>query len=156
MKIQEYLGETIDNNEEEKLKEKQNRELWDLKDKIKDAKVSSKTLAEVLEANGLEVKKLQLDRVLHTVAGGLLYGKMGACPVCNSKGTMQAYGTKFKCKGWLSEWIPCDFEATGDGIKRYKWIIPSSVKSNLRVIRIFKESSKGDDEDGKEQVRRVT
>eukprot|EP01119_Soliformovum_irregulare_P009644 TRINITY_DN2316_c0_g2_i1.p1 TRINITY_DN2316_c0_g2~~TRINITY_DN2316_c0_g2_i1.p1 ORF type:complete len:946 (+),score=391.25 TRINITY_DN2316_c0_g2_i1:86-2923(+) len=153
IKIRKSLGETIEDNDEESLKEKQNRELWDLKDQITDAKVKTKTLAEVLEANGIELKKLSPARVLHRVADGLLYGKMGACPVCNNKGTMQAYGTKFKCKGWLSEYTPCDFEGT-DGVKRYKWIVPSSVKSDkfFKSFKFTKDHPKeveGDDDDGK-------
>jgi len=57
LKIKKDLGEKIEDNEDSKRKEKENKALWELKDQIEE-NVPNKYLKTILEENNMEVKKL--------------------------------------------------------------------------------------------------
>ncbi len=70
-----------------------NKELWELKDELVE-NVKTADLKKMLEANGMEVKKVTPTRIIHKVisgssmklifiikcADGMIYGNIGNCP----------------------------------------------------------------------------
>lgn len=66
-------------NDEEREREKENKQIWELKDKLEE-NVPNKILKTMLEANGMEVKKMTPARLLHKCADGMLFGVISNCP----------------------------------------------------------------------------
>eukprot|EP01114_Cavostelium_apophysatum_P007265 TRINITY_DN1927_c0_g1_i1.p1 TRINITY_DN1927_c0_g1~~TRINITY_DN1927_c0_g1_i1.p1 ORF type:complete len:935 (-),score=347.88 TRINITY_DN1927_c0_g1_i1:64-2868(-) len=130
MKIRKDTKEDLDNSEETKRLEKENRNLWELKDQL-DGALKGPAMKAILEANGMQVDKMTPSRLLHKVADGMLFGYIGPCPECKNEGALRYYGKEYICKtGWISGFTKCEFKGT-QGCERYKWIIPSDIlKSN--------------------------
>ena len=66
LQIKKDTGEKIEKTEDEKRREKETNDLWDLKDQI-DGSIKSKDLKTLLEANGIEVAKMTPGRMIHKV-----------------------------------------------------------------------------------------
>jgi hypothetical protein len=65
-------------------------------------------LKAILEANGMEVKKMTASRVLFKVADGMLFGLIGPCPECKSAGSLRYNSIEYFCKtGWISAFTRC-------------------------------------------------
>jgi len=127
LKIKEITGEKQEKTDEEKRREKENKEVWELKDQV-NGEVPTKDLTAMLEANGMAVEKVTPARVIHKVADGMLYGVVGPCPECKTVGSLRYTGFDFVCKtGWLSAFTRCEFKGT-KGVQRYKWKIPTDLK----------------------------
>jgi len=135
--IKKITGETIETSEAEKRREKENIELWELKDEL-DAQVPNKHLKTILEANGVPVQKMTPARLIHKVADGMLWGVIGPCPTCKNEGALRYTGFDFICKtGWVSSFTRCDFRGT-TGVDRYKWKIPEDVLSGNKFLKSWK------------------
>jgi len=137
--IKKDLGEKIEKNEDEKRREKETNDLWELKDQI-DGSIKSKDLKTILEANGIEVAKMSPGRMIHKVADGMLFGRIGDCPECKNAGTLRYNGFDYACKGWISGFTRCEFKGK-DGVKRFKWVIPADLKKSNKWLNSWKPTA---------------
>jgi len=129
--------EKIETSDAEKQREKENIELWQLKDEL-DSQVANKHLKAILEANAIPVQKMTPARLIHKVADGMLWGVIGPCPECKNEGALRYTGFDFICKtGWITSFTRCEFRGT-KGVERYKWKIPEDILKGNKFLSKWK------------------
>ncbi|EGG16365.1 poly(ADP-ribosyl)transferase [Cavenderia fasciculata] len=116
IKVKELLNDQtpIDNALE---KQNYNNDVMAIKDKL-DLKLAGQKV--VYSANYC-LEGLSPASVIHAVADGLAYGRIGPCPTCNNL-SVQYDGTHYYCRGWVTIFTKCDWR--GSSIKRYRFTIP--------------------------------
>jgi hypothetical protein len=114
--------------------------LWAQKDVVA-ANFKPADLEALLRANGYAVdeKKRNVASLTHKVADGLLNGLAGPCPMCHSAAALRWTGVEYICRGWLTEYVRCDWR--GDGataphlVRRYVFQIPKALKDSHKFLK---------------------
>ncbi|EFA76327.1 polyADP-ribosyltransferase [Heterostelium album PN500] len=123
IKVREILKDTtpIQNALE---KQNYNNDIW----KIKDALGDDLKPAQIkkLYSHNYTLENLSPAQVLHFVADGMAYGRVGPCPNCKNLSVLYD-GNHYYCRGWVTSYTKCDWY--GPSIKRYRFSFPSDVKS---------------------------
>ena len=88
-----------------------NEMMWELKDLIKNKKVTMDALKELITENGVYVsEKATPPAMLHGIADGLINGKLAPCPWCDSN-SLEQEGTLIRCYGYSQGSTHCTFKA---------------------------------------------
>eukprot|EP01132_Coremiostelium_polycephalum_P001539 gene1539-1936_t len=90
-------------------------EIWSIKDSLADELKTAQIKKMYTENYSLELTPAQ---VLHYVADGMAYGRIGPCPSCNNLSVLYD-GVHFYCRGWATAYTKCDWY--GPHCKRYRF-----------------------------------
>uniref|UniRef100_A0A6L2LPT7 Poly [ADP-ribose] polymerase n=1 Tax=Tanacetum cinerariifolium TaxID=118510 RepID=A0A6L2LPT7_TANCI len=115
----------LDPSKLQSLLEAQTKELWALKDDLKNH-VSTAELREMLEANNQSTLGSELD-LRDRCADGMLFGALESCKLCN--GHLHYSGGTYKCRGFLTEWSKCANSTSEPERIKGKWNIPEETKN---------------------------
>ncbi|KAK3031656.1 hypothetical protein RJ639_035024, partial [Escallonia herrerae] len=126
-------GEPSKVSELESQLEAQTKEMWALKDDLKNY-VTTAELREMLDANGQDSSGLELD-LRDRCAEGMLFGALGACPLCS--GCLRYSGGTYRCHGYLSAWSKCSYSTPEPERVKGKWKIPEGT-DNQYLCKWFK------------------
>ncbi|KAL8262051.1 hypothetical protein R6Q59_026100 [Mikania micrantha] len=132
------------------LLEAQTKEIWALKDDLKNH-VSTLELKKMLEANNQDSSGSELD-LRDRCADGMLFGALENCELCS--GYLHYSGGTYKCRGFLTEWSRCAFSTSNPNRVKGKWNIPDEsenqylkkwfkTQTTKKPVRIMPPSSSG-------------
>eukprot|EP00906_Rhabdomonas_costata_P030164 RCo042595 len=105
---------------EEKAVEKENKLIWDLKEKLKE-NVSTAEMKACLEGAGQPTSGPVFggpEKILDRLADAMLFGWLPKCSQCKNGDLIISRG-RYKCTGHISEFARCDFSS--DDIARLPW-----------------------------------
>ncbi|GAM22252.1 hypothetical protein SAMD00019534_054270 [Acytostelium subglobosum LB1] len=117
IKVREIIGDASPINNALEL-QNYNNDVWKIKDGL--AELKPIQIKKIYTEN-YTLENLSPAYVLHSVADGMAYGRIGPCPTCNDL-TVQYDGNNYYCKGWVTSYTKCDWN--GKDIKRYRFKIP--------------------------------
>ncbi|XP_020212076.1 poly [ADP-ribose] polymerase 1 [Cajanus cajan] len=117
--------------------EAQSKELWALKDDIKEH-VTTAELRIMLDANGQDSTGSELD-LRDRCADGMMFGGLGLCPICS--GFLRYSGGMYRCNGYISEWSRCSYSTCEPKRNEGKWKIPE--ETNNQYLKKWFKSQKG-------------
>lgn len=115
----------LDPSKLQSLLEAQTKELWALKDDLKNH-VSTAELREMLEANNQSTSGSEID-LRDRCADGMLFGALESCKLCN--GHLNYSGGTYKCRGFLTEWSKCANSTSEPDRVKGKWNIPEETEN---------------------------
>ncbi|KAL5796559.1 hypothetical protein ACOSQ2_001379 [Xanthoceras sorbifolium] len=126
------LADEHTSDRESKL-EAQTKELWALKDDLKQH-VTTSELREMLEANGQDSTGSELD-LRDRCADGMMFGALGSCPICS--GSLRYSGGMYRCHGYQSAWSKCAYSTCEPERLKGKWKVPEET-NNQYLSKWFK------------------
>eukprot|EP00929_Paragymnodinium_shiwhaense_P059006 TRINITY_DN2953_c0_g1_i1.p1 TRINITY_DN2953_c0_g1~~TRINITY_DN2953_c0_g1_i1.p1 ORF type:complete len:1014 (-),score=354.22 TRINITY_DN2953_c0_g1_i1:466-3507(-) len=95
----------------EEMKE-QGKKLFEIMEVLED--LSENQVKEMLELNDYPIKYLGQARPKDLCADGILFGACAMCSVCteyeSKPGHILLIGEAYRCRGWISEFLRCDFK----------------------------------------------
>ncbi|CAJ1901832.1 unnamed protein product [Sphenostylis stenocarpa] len=121
----------------EKKMETQSKELWALKDDLKNH-VTTTELRVMLEANDQDSTGSELD-LRDRCADAMMFGALGLCPICSS--FLRYTGGMYRCTGYVSEWSKCSYSTCEPRRIEAKWKIPG--ETNNQYLKKWFKSQKG-------------
>ncbi|KYQ92097.1 poly(ADP-ribosyl)transferase [Tieghemostelium lacteum] len=131
MKLRELIG---DKSEIKNQMEKENyyNDIWKIKDSLA-AELKPAQIKTIVPLN-YQLDSLSPAQVLHVVAEGMSYGRVGPCPNCNCL-TVLFDGEGYYCKGWVSSFSRCDW--FGPECKRYRFQLPKDGKLKSKFLSSY-------------------
>merc|ERR1740129_2741804 len=108
-KISKYVPASVStgNAKRDAALKAQSQKVYEVQDHLK--KLGEQQLKDMLELNNYPSKKLGTQTTIKDLcADGILFGATAKCKICG--GSVLLTGEGYRCRGWVSEFLPCTFK----------------------------------------------
>ncbi|CAF3934676.1 unnamed protein product [Adineta steineri] len=130
-KIEDESIESLDEQEEIRLKKEQNELLWNYKDILR-KDIPHDILKELLELNSQKLVSGE-SNLIEAVADCMAFGALESCPECN--GYLIFNYTNYRCTGNLTEWTNCSYSTQIANRKPFE--IPDKIKNKYEFFENY-------------------